>query len=71
MLVNTTSDGFTGAPFKVSLVNTDGTVPPIVPLIGPATSATASIGAATTLTVTVAVSQLLGFSFSQIVYCIV
>ena len=43
-------------------------LPPTYPLIGANVSSTASILAASTTTVAVAVSQLVGFNFSQIVY---
>ena len=66
-----TSAGVKITPFKVSFANTftPGTVAaPSFPLIGAVTiSLIASIGAATTVTVTVAVSQLLVFNTSQIV----
>ena len=61
-----------GTPFNLSLVRTLGVVPPVVLVIVVTPSFTASIvvGVATagvnTLIVSVAVSQLLGFNFSQI-----
>ena len=61
-----------GTPFNLSLVNTLGVVPPVVLVIVVTPSFTASIvvGVTTagvnTLIVRVAVSQLLGFNFSQI-----
>ena len=61
-----------GTPFNLSLVNTLGVVPPVVLVIVVTPSFTASIvvGVTTagvnTLIVSVAVSQLLGFNFSQI-----
>ena len=60
-----------GTPLSLSLVNTLGVVPPVVLVIVVTPSFTASIvvGVTTagvnTLIVSVAVSQLLGFSFSQ------
>ena len=62
----------TGFPFKVSgfVGLADNTFPalalPIVPFPPAMASATASIAGAVTVIVTVAESQLLGFSFSQI-----
>ena len=58
--VKITSVGFNGNPFKVSLANTLGVLPPGVPLIGVGVSLTASIAATTTLAV--AVSQTLGLA---------
>ena len=61
-----------GTPLSLSLVNTLGVVPPVVLVIVVTPSFTASIvvGVTTagvnTLIVSVAVSQLLGFNFSQI-----
>ena len=61
-----------GTPLSLSLVNTLGVVPPAVLVIVVTPSFTASIvvGVTTagvnTLIVSVAVSQLLGFNFSQI-----
>ena len=61
-----------GTPFNLSLANTLGVVPPVVLVIVVTPSFTASIvvGVTTvgvnTLIVRVAVSQLLGFNFSQI-----
>ena len=49
--VSVTSAGKKGTPFKVSFANTDGVVPPVVPLIGERVSATASIVVTTTLVV--------------------
>ena len=53
-------------PFKLSFVNTLGVVPPVSPLVIVWVSSFATIGALPTLIVSVAVSQLLGFNFSQI-----
>ena len=53
-------------PFKLSFVNTLGVVPPVSPLGIVWVSSLATIGALPTLIVSVAVSQLLGFNFSQI-----
>ena len=53
-------------PFKLSFVNTLGVVPPVSPLVTVWVSSFATIGALPTLIVSVAVSQLLGFNFSQI-----
>ena len=53
-------------PFKLSFVNTLGVVPPVSPLVTVWVSSLATIGALPTLIVSVAVSQLLGFNFSQI-----
>ena len=64
--VRVTSAGFTGVPFRVSLPSTVGVVPPSNPPIGPKLSSTASIAGAVTVTVIVAVSQLVGLSTSQI-----
>ena len=59
----------TGTPFSVSLTRTFGTaVPPEAPFATVPVSSTASIVAADTVTVAVAVSQFVGFSTSQIVY---
>ena len=61
-----------GTPLSLSLLNTLGVVPPVVLVIVVTPSFTASIvvGVTTagvnTLIVSVAVSQLLGFNFSQI-----
>ena len=64
--VRITLAGSTAAPLSVSLVNTFSTLTaPGVPLTGPPASFTASIGAAPTVTVTVASSQLVGLSSSQ------
>ena len=61
------SAGFTATPLSVSFVSTLTTpVPPTRPFTGPALSLTATIGAASTVTVTVAVSQLAGLRTSQI-----
>ncbi|MGY0504695.1 hypothetical protein, partial [Luteimonas sp. e5] len=60
--------GSTGAPFSVSLLYALPALPPLAPFTGPNTSSVATIGAAATTTVAVALSQLLGFSTSQIVY---
>jgi hypothetical protein len=64
--VSVTSAGFTGAPFSVSLTRTEAVVPPVTPSTAAKLSSTASIGAAATVTVMVAVSQFVGFSASQI-----
>ena len=56
----------TGVPFRVSLSSTLGVVPPLPPFTGPKLSFTASITGAVTVTVMVAVSQLVGLSTSQI-----
>ena len=64
--VKVTCDGFTVAPFKVSLANTLAVVAPVLPLIGPKVSATASITAGATVIVVVTVSQFVGLSTSQI-----
>jgi hypothetical protein len=57
-----------GAPFSVSLPSTSITpAPPWPPLTGGTVSLVATMGAATTVTLAVAVAQLVGFSFSQIV----
>ena len=61
------SPAFTAAPFSVSLTSTEAVEPPPTPLTGGKLSSTASIGAAPTVTMTVAVSQFVGFSTSQIV----
>ena len=62
-----TCEGTTATPFKVSLTNTFvNAVPPVYPFVGAPASSLATIGAAVTGTVTVAVSQLLGFNTSQI-----
>ena len=55
-----------GTPLSLSLVNTLGVVPPVSPLVTVWVSSLATIGALPTLIVSVAVSQLLGFHFSQI-----
>ena len=55
-----------GMPLSLSLVNTLGVVPPVSPLVIVWVSSFATIGALPTLIVSVAVSQLLGFNFSQI-----
>ena len=59
-----------GTPFNLSLVNTLGVVPPAVLVIVVTPSFTASIvvgvTGVNTVIVRVAVSQLLGFNFSQI-----
>ena len=55
-------------PLRVSLTRTLGSVTPEAPFTGPKPSSTASITAAPTVTVTVAVSQLVGFRTSQISY---
>ena len=61
-----------GTPLSLSLVNTLGVVPPVVLVIVVTPSFTASIvvgvtiAGVNTLIVRVAVSQLLGFNFSQI-----
>ena len=61
-----------GTPLSLSLVNTLGVVPPVVLIIVVTPSFTASIvvsvttAGVNTLIVSVAVSQLLGFNFSQI-----
>ena len=58
----------TATPFSVSPGSTLSTsLPPVAPLIPPTLSLTATIGAATTVTVAVAVAQLAGFSRSQMV----
>ncbi|MCY1220587.1 hypothetical protein D3C86_1484300 [compost metagenome] len=64
-----TALGTTATPFSVSLVSTFGiAVPPASPLTGVAVvSLFATIGAAATFTVTVAVSQFVGLITSQIV----
>ena len=64
--VSVTSAGFTATPLSVSLTSTEAVEPPPTPLTGGKASSTASIGAASTVTVIVAVSQLAGFRFSQI-----
>ena len=56
----------TGAPFKVSLANSEAVVPPLIPLIAGVVSVTASIAGAATFTVSVAVSQTPVFTLSQI-----
>ena len=57
----------TGAPFSVSLVKALTTEAlPVAPLVAACVSSVATIAAAETGTVTVAVEQLVGFSFSQI-----
>ena len=56
------------APSSVSLASTVPTVPPAAPLTGPRVSSLATIGAALTVIVATAVSQLDGFRTSQIVY---
>ncbi|MNR27571.1 hypothetical protein D3C85_1448480 [compost metagenome] len=67
--VNTTSVRSTAVPFKVSLANTlIPASPPLVPFTGVVlVSGSASITAASTVILTVAVSQLLGFNTSQMV----
>ena len=67
-IVSATFDKVTGpAPFSVSLVKTFKTdALPTIPLTDAALSSTATIGAASTPTVTVAVSQLVGLRTSQI-----
>ncbi|MNR28187.1 hypothetical protein D3C85_1455010 [compost metagenome] len=66
--VKATSAGFTITPFTVSLFNTFKTpITWLTPFIGPAVSSTASIVAALTTMVTLALSQFDGFNFSQIV----
>ena len=58
----------TGWPLSVSLTSTLGTAtPPLAPLATAPVSSTALMGAASTVTVTVAVEQLAGLSTSQIV----
>ena len=64
--VRVTAAGLTGVPFRVSLSSTLGVVPPLPPFTGPKLSFTASITGAVTVTVMVAVSQLVGLSTSQI-----
>ena len=64
--VKVTSVGITAAAFNVSFASTEAVVAPVYPLIGPKLSEIASITAAATVIVTVAVSQLLGFNTSQI-----
>ncbi len=54
------------APFSVSLPSTVAKVAPAKPLTAGGASSTASMGAAPTVVVTVVVSQLAGFSCSQI-----
>ena len=63
-----TSAGTNGAPFNVSLVKTVAVLPPASPLIGEAvkSSSLATIVAALTTTVTLAVSQFVGFKTSHI-----
>jgi hypothetical protein len=63
--VSVTSAGFTATPLSVSLISTEGVLPP-PPETGGKLSSTASITAAPTVTVTVAVSQFVGFRISQI-----
>ncbi len=58
--------GSTATPFSVSLASTVPVEPPVIPLIVAGASSTASITAAPTTTVAVAVSQLAGFRISQI-----
>ena len=59
--------GSTKVEFKTSFVKTFNTaVPPVNPLIPDTLSAFASIGDGKTLTITNAVSQFVGFRFSQI-----
>ena len=60
LVVTLTSAGFNGNPFKVSFTNILVVTPPGVPLIGAGVSFTASI--ADTITVTVAVSQIVGLA---------
>ena len=67
--VSVTLASVAGAPFKVSLASTFGTaVPPVAPDATVPVSLRASMTAAPTVTVTVAVSQFVGFSCSQIRY---
>ncbi len=58
--------GSTVTPFSVSLASTVPVAPPVAPLMDAGASSTASITAAPTMTVAVAVSQLVGFITSQI-----
>ena len=67
--VSVTVASVTGTPLSVSLTSTFGTAtPPFAPLGTVPLSSTASITAALTTIVAVAVSQFVGFSTSQIVY---
>ncbi len=61
--------GSTGSPFSVSLPSTLPAVPPVRPFSGVAlkSSSSASMTGGATMTVAVAVSQLVGFRTSQIV----
>ncbi len=62
-----TNAGSTNIPFNVSLAKTlVNDVPPTYPFTDSPASFTASIEAALTVTVTTAVSQLVGFKISQI-----
>ena len=62
-----TCDGITATPFNVSFDKTlVKAVPPVYPFIGEPLSFTASIAAAVTGTVTIAVSQFVGLTISQI-----
>ena len=63
------SPSSTATPFKVSLAVTSPAFPPVNPFTGVAlkSSSSAASAAALTTTVTVAVSQLSVFRFSQIV----
>ena len=64
--VTTTFASVAGKPLSVSLTSTFGTaVPPAAPLATVPVSATASIGAAPTVTVTWATSQFEGLRISQ------
>ena len=56
----------TGLPFSVSLTNTLGVTPPAPVLIGSGVSSNALMTGATTVTVMMAVSQLVAFNLSQI-----
>ena len=56
------------APLSVSLARTEATVAPLAPLTGPRLSSAATITAAPTVTVAMALSQLVGLSTSQIWY---
>ena len=56
------------APLSVSLLSTEATVAPLAPSTGPRTSSLAAMGAALTVTMALALSQLVGLMFSQIWY---
>ena len=68
VIEGSTAAGAKAAPFSVSLVNTVAVVPPAKPFTGEAekSSSLATIAAAVTTTVTLAVSQFVGLRASQI-----